>query len=107
MQLSKDAAVGCGVQGSQRPLLPGAPGQGEEERVELSPSRTSLHAVVDHGAAALQQLLPRLALTPQLQVQQLLQLIGLLPLADLGEARAMQNPGRVCPMSTTCRLGTC
>lgn len=48
------------------------------------PGPTGLHTVADHSPAALQDLLLRLPLIPQLQIQKLLQLLWLPPLADLG-----------------------
>lgn len=55
-----------------------------------APRHTSLDTVVNHSPAALQDLLPRLALALQLQVQQLPELLRLLPFADLGgEAKTL------------------
>lgn len=57
-----------------------------------APRPTSLDTVVNHSPAALQDLLPGLALALQLQVQQLLEFFRLLPFADLGgEAKAQRS----------------
>lgn len=46
--------------------------------------RTSADAEAQHVPAALQEPLPPLPVVPQLQIQQLPQLLGLLPFAHLG-----------------------